>query len=518
MAGITATGTGSGIDIEGLITKLMDAEKVSLTKLDTKKTALESKISSIGKFKSLIYDVQAAAAKMMNSGTLNGIKATVGNADAIAVVPDNTAASGSYMLDVLQLASAQRITSASGLGFTSASQKLVESSAGVATARISLSFGLVQESGFAADATRNKTLDIKANANGEITLQNVADAINGGKYGVTASLITDKAGSVRLSLSGEKTGAENAFKLDVAYLDASNQAMSFVSTDPDTGVTTDNSPKLSQLAFNPAATAGSGFEMSTEGTAKDSKIKLNGVEISRAGNTLEDVIDGVAFDLKAVTTSTTTVTLKRDSGEITTQFKAFVDAYNALNAQIRSTTAFNASTKTAGELQGEAAIRGIQGQMRGLLAKNFGENGNSIRNLSGMGISFQKDGSLALSTTKLKNAVESNLDGVLGFLGAFDQTSSAVTPESSKDGFAYQLQNLTKSLLADGGLLNARIDGLNKTIEDITSQKTRVNTRLESVEKRYRAQFTAMDVAIASMKSVGDYVTQLLNMNNNSSS
>jgi len=442
----------------------------------------------------------------------------VGNEHALAVGPDNTAASGSYTLDVLQLASAQRITTASSLGLTSATQKLVESSAGVATARITLNFGSVQEGGFAADATRNKTLDIKANANGEITLQNVADAINGGQYGVKATLITDKAGSVRLSLSGEKTGAENAFKLDVAYLDASNQAMNFVSTDPDTGATIDNSPKLSSLAFNPAAAEGSGFEMGLDGTAKNSLIKLNGVEISRAGNTLEDVIDGVAFDLKAVTTATTTVTLKRDSSEITTQMQAFVDAYNALNAKIQTTTAFNASTKTAGELQGEAAIRGIQGQMRGLLAKSFGESGNSIRSLSGLGISFQKDGSLALSSTKLKSAVENNLDGVLEFLGAFDQTSSSVVPESSKDGLAYQLQTLTKSLLADGGLLNARIDGLNKTIEDITSQKVRMNTRLESVEKRYRAQFTAMDVAIASMKSVGDYVTQLLNMNNNSSS
>ena len=67
MAGITAAGTGSGIDIESLVTQLMVAEKAPLTKLATKNSTLQSKISLLGQFKSLVSNVQTAAEKQLQA-------------------------------------------------------------------------------------------------------------------------------------------------------------------------------------------------------------------------------------------------------------------------------------------------------------------------------------------------------------------------------------------------------------------------------------------------------------------
>lgn len=511
--GITAIGTGSGIDIESLITKLMDAEKTSLTKLDTRETSLQSKISLIGQFKSLVYDLKAAGTKLQNLSNLNGIKTTVGNADALAVVAENNAAVGKYTVAVKQLAQSQQVVSNAGLFDKGADTVLVGATSGVATAKITLNFGTVGDS-FVADSSRKQEISIEAGADGKITLQDVADAVNGGDYGVKASLINDGNG-VRLSLAGDDTGAENAFSVGVSYLDSSGSTMTPTTT-----------PDLSKLAFDPKT--GGTYSAIPEGSeAQNSIMTLNGVEITRSGNTVDDAVDGLAFDLLATTTTTvdgvetakpTTVTIARDSSTISTQLQTFVDAYNQLASTISTNTTYDAKNKTGGALQGEASIRGLQNQFRSLLSQSFGENGSSVRTLSDLGISFQKDGTLALDSTKLKKTVTENLDDVIDFFGAFDQTSSTVVPEASKKGFAYQLEQLSKSLLADDGLINARLSGLNKSVEDIDDQRERINTRLESVEARYRAQFTAMDIAVANLQGLSGYVTQLLESTSSSSS
>ena len=511
MTGITAAGTGSGIDIESLVTKLMSAEQTPLTALSTKASKIQTKISLIGQFKSLVSSLQTSAESLQNLGNLSGIKATLGNSSALSVTTANSAATANYSVDVLQLARAQQVVSTSGT-FTSAGEALVANGSGAATAKITLNFGTVSGSSFSADVTRVKTISIEAGTDGEITLQDVADAINGGDYGVSASLISDKSGSVRLSLTGDETGAENAFSLGVSYLDSGGAEI--------TPSTTQN---LSKLAFDPSQTS-STFAIPTNGSAQDAKMKLNGVEIVRASNTIDDAVDGLTFNLTGTTldsegTSTaTTLTVARNSTAITTQLQAFVTSYNNLAKAISSTTSYNATTKTAGTLQGDSTIRGMQTQLRSLMTQTFGDGSNSTKTLSSLGIAFQKDGTLALDSSKLSTAVEDDLDGVLEFLGAFDQKVSSLAPEASKDGFAYKLAQLTKGMVADDGLFDAKLDGLNKSVDNITDQKERLNTRLVAIEKRYRAQFTAMDTAIANMQTLSSYVSQLVASTSSSSS
>lgn len=510
MTGITATGTGSGIDVESLVTQLMAAEKTPLTKLATKESTLQSKISMIGQFKSLVSSVQTAASNLQNLSKLNGIKATLGSSSAVSVTAGNTAGEANYSVDVLQLASGQQIVSQAGK-FTSASETLVaKSGETTAAAMVTINFGTVTETdgvkSFAADASRLQQISVQAGDDGEISLQEVADAINGGDYGVKASLISDKTGSVRLSLTGEDTGAENAFKIDVAVTSGTENA------------------HFSNLNFDPSK-AGVNFDIPSGGVAQDSVMKLNGVEVTRASNTIDDAVEGLTFTLKATTIPTgstvstpTSLAVKRDSSAISTQLQSFVTAYNTLATAIKNTTSYDATTKTAGALQGDSMIRSMQNQMRSMLSKAFGDGSGSIRTLSDLGVSFQKDGTLALDSSKLSKAVENDLDGVIGFFGAFDQTSSSTAPETSKNGFGYQVEQLAKSMLADDGLIDSKLDGLNKTVKDIEKQYERIESRLVLVEKRYRAQFTAMDTAVANMQGLSSYVTQLLNMSSDSSS
>lgn len=386
MAGITAAGTGSGIDVESLITKLMASEKTPLSKLASKEAKIQSKISLIGQFKSLVSGLQSAAAGLQNLGKLSGIKATASDSNAVSVTATNKASPGSYSLDILQLAKNQQITSNSGK-FTAAADVLVAKDGDVAAkATITLNFGSIAAvkdidgavvgNNFVADAGRKQEITVNAGPDGEISLQDMADAINGGDYGVKASLIRDAAGSVRLSLVGSSIGAESAFKIDVAATAGVAQS------------------KFDYFNFDPAQ-ASTSFTSSQ--LAVDSKFNLNGVEIVRSSNTISDAVDGLTFNLKATTIPSgslvsvaTNVTVSRDASAISTQLKVFVDAYNQLASAIKSSTNYDAATKTAGALQGDATIRSLQNQLRSFMSGQFGGEDNGIKSLSGLGVSFKK--------------------------------------------------------------------------------------------------------------------------------
>jgi len=77
-------------------------------------------------------------------------------------------------------------------------------------------------------------------------------------------------------------------------------------------------------------------------------------------------------------------------------------------------------------------------------------------------------------------------------------------------GFAYQLNNLATGFVGKDSLLKSKTDGLNASIKSVAEQRSRFETRLESMEKRYRAQFVALDAMLASMQSTSNYLTQQL--------
>ena len=81
---------------------------------------------------------------------------------------------------------------------------------------------------------------------------------------------------------------------------------------------------------------------------------------------------------------------------------------------------------------------------------------------------------------------------------------------SFSQGYAYQLTNLAAGLVGKDSILSSKTEGLNASIKSIADQRSRFETRLESMEKRYRAQFVALDVALASMQSTSTYLTQQL--------
>ena len=81
---------------------------------------------------------------------------------------------------------------------------------------------------------------------------------------------------------------------------------------------------------------------------------------------------------------------------------------------------------------------------------------------------------------------------------------------SYASGFAGRLTDLLDGMLDAGGTIADRTDGLDRSIKDIDKQREVLNRRMDTIEARYRAQFTALDALISQLNSTSTFLTQQL--------
>jgi len=99
------------------------------------------------------------------------------------------------------------------------------------------------------------------------------------------------------------------------------------------------------------------------------------------------------------------------------------------------------------------------------------------------------------------------LGGTVGSRGSLDYTI----------GFAGQLSEFAGKQISSDGLVNGRTSGINRSIADIGDQRTAMGRRLVDIERRYRAQFTALDVLIGNLSQTSNFINQQLATLNGSS-
>src|SRR4051812_43285020 len=107
--GISTPGLGSGLDVAGLVSKLMSAESVPLQSYDTKSGGLQTQIQAYGQLSGAIGSFQAALSSLSSASTFQGLTANASSSDVLSATASSTAAPGSYKISVSQLAQAQSL-------------------------------------------------------------------------------------------------------------------------------------------------------------------------------------------------------------------------------------------------------------------------------------------------------------------------------------------------------------------------------------------------------------------------
>ena len=79
------------------------------------------------------------------------------------------------------------------------------------------------------------------------------------------------------------------------------------------------------------------------------------------------------------------------------------------------------------------------------------------------------------------------------------------------DSFIDRMTNYIDEILnSSNSILTNRVTRLNKEVSNQNVELSDLNTQFESIRSRYVSQFTAMEKAVTSLKSTGEYLTNLL--------
>jgi len=77
-------------------------------------------------------------------------------------------------------------------------------------------------------------------------------------------------------------------------------------------------------------------------------------------------------------------------------------------------------------------------------------------------------------------------------------------------GFIENLDSLLQGYLESDGILSARETGLNESLDDIVDERENLSLRLDALEARLVAQFSALDLLVAEFQSTSSFLTGAL--------
>lgn len=358
MAGISSLGIGSGVLNSDLVDQLVAAErKPAETRLTQKTERTEALISAYGMLRSAVTEMRLPMRQLGSAEAMQSFSATSSGSNVSASVDASKASPGTYNLQVDTMAEAH------AMAFASVADRDATS---VGQGNLILQVG-------------DKSTIIEIDDSND-TLQGMANAINESDAGVSASIINTGEG-YRLVLNSEETGTANQINLSTGAPDGS-----------------------------PLADFVAGAETTTP--AMDAKFKINGIEVIKGSNTIDDVVDGVTFDITG--TGNASVKIEQDTAAVAERVQAFVDKFNALQSTINELSSFDTETGEGSILTGDSTVRNIQSQLKRVLGDVIPglENAN-VRSLADVGVTTDwRTGNLEFDSQKFQEQLRENPDDV----------------------------------------------------------------------------------------------------------
>ncbi len=393
--GLASAGIGSGLDVTTIVSQLMAAEQAPLTAITTKQTVNSTKLSAYGTLKSGFASFQTAIKSLSDLSKIQAVTTTSSDTSVLSATSASGAVPGDYSVQITQLAQAQKLVAAGQ----------ASDSAAIGTGVLSFDFGSLSGSVFNSNGQASKSVTIDSTNN---TLAGVRDAINAAGIGISATIVNDGSNSpYRLSLANSQTGATNSMKITVG--DGSGAAGS-------------SSALAALLTHDPAGSQ----QLTQTMAAQNATLKVDGIAVSKASNTITDAVSGVTLTLQKTNAgSPTSLSVAYNTASVTSSVQAFVNGYNSLTATLKNLSAYNQATKTGAALNGDSLVRTIQSQLRGIVTGVVSNGSSGLTRLNQVGVSFQKDGTLALDATKLQSAINTQFNQLSNLFAATGSATDA---------------------------------------------------------------------------------------------
>ena len=478
---VNLLGAGSGVDLKALAQGLTDAEKAPRQALID--AGIKSNQARISGYSSIMYSLgefKKALADLQDRSALAAPNTQVNPPSVMSASAGPSAAIGTRSIEVVSLLKAQRSMSEGFASDNGTYSLTLPAGTGKVTSDLTLSAGSL--TALAADIN-SRSLGFHA------SVENTGAALN----------------PYRLVLTSDQAGAAGGFSLG----------------------------GISGMTFN------------TVIPAADSQIRVDGVDYWRPSNTVTDVIPGVTMNLNGVSTSPGTLQVSRDTATIKSRLDKVVSTFNDLQSVLnvvsdaKSTVPDMGGTLVSDSLVNQirqAAIGMITGESPSAVA------GSPVRALRDLGLEMQKDGTLAMSTTRVDASgnrtsspdgqllidyqLNNRFDDVVKMLTnnadhSSDNVLDAALPgykQGELRGAAGDAVKKLISLMSREGPLFQRTASADNLIKQLQDRSTALENEMKAVLARYTAQFAAMDAMVGQMNSLRESLKNQFNaMNSNNS-
>lgn len=501
------TGMASGLDIDTVVKKLMQAERTPLDKLNAQKQLMEWKRENYREISTKMVTFNEKLSELSKSSAISAQKANITGDTSAVTAKAGTSASGVMEIKVTKLATASSATSSGN----------IELNDGVTAPTDWSSVKLSDIKGSGISSTGTSTVKIGSGDsqvsieidNENETLDSFVQKINANKNSGVTAIYDSATGKVSLT---SKTTGENDVALDGAIFTA--------------------------------------LKLGTELTGgEDAELTVNGLDIKRSSNSF--LLNGVELTLNKVTSDTPTrVEVVKDTDKLVESVQSFVTAYNdllsAMNSKIgeeryKKYTPLTTEQKAemsddevklwtdkskSGMLKNDTILQSAVSDMRTAMLQNVKLADGTELNLTDLGITtgtYDTKGKLILDTDKLKTALDKDPDLVSNFFGTNYSASFANNKYTEQDGILARMRKISNS----GLIKMAETAGTSKVSADLTASFLTTSTmgeqlisldrrisdltsKLNMKETNYFKKFTAMETAISKYNNTSSSLSSFM--------
>ncbi|MDQ0872144.1 flagellar hook-associated protein 2 [Paenibacillus sp. V4I3] len=488
------------MDIDGLVTKLMTAERAQQTKLKQKVQTLDWKQDAYRAINTMAASLKDMSFNLRFSSNWQKTTSTTSDSTKLTVASDATAQVASHQISISQLASVASNASPSGIYSAAGKTGTLDPNADLQSQATALGFTLSSNS--VVINGKSITVDPAKSLNDFISQVNTSGA------GVT---MTYDSFSDKVVVATNSTGAQA--KIDF------------------TGTSSFNNTVLGMVGLSSATKTGS-----------DASITIDGLNTTRPTNSFN--LNGVTYNLLGTTAvgQTVSVNVGTDIASIKKSITDFVDKYNTmistLSTKLNETkfkgfspltdeqkTAMKDSEITlwnqkaqSGALQRDDALQKAYSDLRTAVSSKVTNVTGSISFLANIGISTgtynssdqSSAGKLIIDQSKLDAALASDQKGVI------EVFSKVGAPGSTDRGIAQKVSDIMTDLVStlntragkSGGMYNNITTNLGAQVGILEGKVSAWDTKLASKENYYFQMFSKMDSAIGNGNAQMSWLSQ----------
>ncbi len=456
---INFLGSYSGVD-QSTIDQLIAIEKRPLIQLSAKKTTMETQKNAWNDVRTRLTNLFDKIKALQNSETFSTKKAS-GGESATLTVSKNTP-EGTYDISVSQLATRASVVGGT-IGAITAPDGESNTELGL-TGKFSIN-GAAHESG--------NVIEVTATDN----VRTISDKINAisKESGVRSAIIDN-----RLVLTNVETGETG---INITDLEGGSV--------------------LTEIGLNTAVTTENGGPKSIAG--KNSIFTVNGVDVERASNSVNDVIEDTIINLTKAheTGKSDSIVVSKDISKVEEAVKEFVDQYNStmtfITDKLKAGTPGESASR--GSLAGDSSLVRLQSTLRSMVASSIANENTGIGDISQLGVStVDRFGQLTFDASKLTKALNEDPTMVQNFF-------NSKNAEGIEIGFVTRLNGYIDSFSSSTGIIKGKTDSFDRSLKDINKQVDSFNLRMVKKEAYYVNMFAKLDTAMMQAESQMSWLT-----------